>query len=78
MIPTKTRRIITETLETYGRNIAMVSHENVAPSTLYVVGPDDAGGYVLHGSVRNINWSIDVRDNSLVPELYDDEASTWA
>lgn len=78
MIPAAQRSRIADILDTYGRDIAMKSHANVNGTKLYVVGPDDAGKYTLHGSVRSINWAIDVRDNSLVPECYDDEASTWA
>jgi hypothetical protein len=76
-IPAKTRRSIEAIFDVYGRDIAMKSDDTLPVSTLFVVGPGDAGEYKLVGSVRNINWAIDVRDNALVPECYDDEASTW-
>lgn len=76
MIPAKQRRSIEAIFDAYGRDIRMKSDATLPLSTLFVIGHD--AEYTLVGSVRNINWAIDVRDNALVPEVWSDEASTWA
>lgn len=77
MIPAKQRRIIEEAFDLYGRDAALVMDERLPDGQFFAVGNEE-DGYALHGSTRVINWARDILANVFVPEVYDEEASTWA
>lgn len=57
----KTRGTIHRLFAEYG-NMELVADPRLPLGALYVIGPDDAGKYVMMGSVYNINHARRVRD----------------
>lgn len=76
MIPAKIRRTIEALLEQHPTNTPLVFDERLPDGTFYATFNPD--GPILKGSTRMINWARDIRNNAFVPEIYSDEATTWA
>lgn len=77
MIPHHARRSIEGILETYGRDVKVLVDETVQDGSHYLLGRYGEPVEV-RASTRFANWLRDIRDQSFVPELYSEEASTWA
>jgi hypothetical protein len=76
MIPRNARRSIEAVLDLHGK-LPVIIDDRLEDGTFFVVGEYGEKPYIK-ACVRWANWAIELRDNSLVPELYSDEASTWA
>lgn len=76
-IPTKQRRSIEAIFDLYGNDIPLVMDERLGDGAHYLTSHDQPK---LVGCVRTINWARDIKDarENYVPEIYSDEATTWA
>jgi hypothetical protein len=77
MIPAKQRRTITAVLDLYPGDIELRMNDALPDGAFGIVGEYGETPYIV-GSTRMINWARDIREGNLVPEIYSDEASTWA
>jgi hypothetical protein len=79
MIPKRARTIIEAAFDLYP-GMAVKSDDRLPTGAFWVI-VDDGRAYIK-ACTQWANWAIDIRDNSLVPELYADDAPTilddWA